>query len=371
MKSTKLFISAAALLAVTLLIAGCSGGGDGEEAGSSGFSAEAKADAAKLVAEFSETPNQREIEPLSAKPDKQFVVNISCPLPACAVNEPQFDAAVAALGWESKTLVYDFTTESYISTFESALQLDPDGIYYINNLPDETIEQQLQTAQDRGIWVTAAASPKGTDFGKSSPVDGSVTNAKDREQVSNLQGAIVVADEENAGGKIVYMFDPASASYSQGVEDFQAYIEKAGGEAEGMEINQAEGGTTLPGKIVSYLQRNPDVEYLVAPHDAFLLGVPEAIASAGIDSPKLIGFAPQEANVKYIKEGQQLASVQYDSMTAMWDILDIFARMSVGDPIVEPQPLGLVQIVDKSNIDGLTPQFPGATDGYPTAWLVD
>ncbi len=63
-------------------------------------------------------------------------------------------------------------------------------------------------------------------------------------------------------------------------------------------------GTTIPEKVVSTLQENPDTNYIVFTSGDFSLGVAAAVQAAGFDDVRLIGATPIQANVESMRVGR-------------------------------------------------------------------
>jgi len=372
----------AAILAAALFLTACSSssGGDqassgGSSSGGSGFSAESVSSAKKLIDEYHALPSAPKLAPLSKAPSGDHsVVMISCPLPACADMGNAFKDAAGKLGWQSQVLVSEFTPEAYASAWQSALSAHPDGIFFIGMFPNTTIQAQLQAAKDAGIWVVMNSPEPGTEISADSVIEGAVGPEARYVIWAQLQAAMVVADAQSTDG-ITLMYSPAAPAYAFQAKEFEKYIKEAGGTVDFLEINQQDIGTALPQQVVSYLQRHPNTRYLVSVDDTLFPGVPDAIAAAGIDSPKLIGAAaPAPQNLTWIKDGKQFGTVSGDTTTDVWNAVDIMARLSVQEQPANREPVGVAWVVDQANVDqypaGSPPQFPGIPDAYTQAWGV-
>ena len=75
-----------------------------------------------------------------------------------------------------------------------------------------------------------------------------------------------------------------------------------------LDIPLADLGKTAPDLIVSYLRSHPEVKYLVASVDAIVLGLPAALAAAGLDDIKIIGEGPNTTNLQCLESGEQDAT---------------------------------------------------------------
>ncbi|CAN5118092.1 hypothetical protein BH09ACT10_BH09ACT10_22080 [soil metagenome] len=356
-----------------LIFAACGSSSDdsADEPKGSGFTAEAVAAAKASLESASQVPSARKLTPLAERPSTDVsAVLIGCPIPQCTEAIDQAEEAGKALGWDVKEIIADFTPEGFVGAFNTALQTKPDFIYYIATQPVATIDKQLQEAKAAGIPVIAGSPAPDVKAGGDSPIAGITTGPALTVQFNELMADIVIADADSPEG-IVFMFDPAAPSYVQGSEVFKKKITEAGGKVEFFEINQGEAGTTLPGKIVSYLQSNPDTKYIVAGNDLMFNGVPDAIKTAGVPLPKLIGNNATDVNRKYIADGDQFATVTSDNYGSLWDAIDLMARLSVGEELDPIEPLGESMVVKKDNLaDEPKLLFEGAPESYLTAWKV-
>ncbi|MCW2747468.1 MAG: hypothetical protein JWP10_610 [Nocardioidaceae bacterium] len=362
------------IIVSALIFSACgssSSDGGADKPKGSGFSAEAVAAAKASLETASKVPSARKLTPLAKRPSTDVsVVLIGCPIPQCTEAIAQAKQGAKDLGWNAKEIVADFTPEAFVGAFNTALQTKPDFIYYIATQPVATIDKQLQEAKAAGIPVIAGSPAPDVKAGGDSPIAGITTGPALTVQFTELMADVVIADAKSTEG-IVFMFDPAAPSYVQGSEVFKKKITAAGGKVEPLEINQGEAGTTLPGKIVSYLQAHPKTKYIVAGNDLMFNGVPDAIKSAGLPLPKLIGNNATDVNRKYIADGDQFATVTSDNYGSLWDAIDLMARLSVGETLDPIEPLGESMVVKKANL-AQEPKvlFPGAPQSYLTAWKV-
>lgn len=365
MKTTTKSLSVGLLIAA-LALTGCSTGGGSDSSG--GIDPAVKKAAQAQVDKYQGEPQARQPETLSAKPPTgKEAVAISCPLPICTEVTGLFVEATKDLGWDTRVIVPEFTPESYVSAFESAIQLHPDYLYYIATQPNDVITTQLEKAKAAGIPVIVNSPAPDTKIGGDSPQVAAVAGANQVKQYSELMADIVVADAKDLD-HITYMYDPASPAYVYQYQVFSDRIKAAGGKVAPFEINQGDAGATLLGQITSYLQRTPDTEYFVTAHDNLIIGLPDAIATAGLESPKIIGQNPGKDNIEYLKKGTEFATVQWGSFDAHWDAADLFARLSVGDSI-DSELNGSVMVGTKKNADQIPlTTFPGIPDNYLKAW---
>jgi ribose transport system substrate-binding protein len=324
-----------------------------------------------MVDEYSKLPAAPDLQPLGETPSTDHsIVYITCPLPACTPLGDAMEAAAAELGWESKVIVSDFAPDAFISAFKSALASNPDGILYIGMFPNETIQAQLDQAEEAGIWVVNGAPSPDVEIGGDSSIDGAVQPAARVDRMAELQASMVIADADSAEG-ITFLYTPQAPSYALHADTFKGTIEEAGGTVDLLELSQQDIGTKVPEQVVSYLQKNPDTKYLVATDDTWFTGVAEAIKAAGITSPKLIGGGiADESVVARIEAGQEYGAVAGDLETDGWNVVDLMARLSVGEEPENREPVGVTWVMTQDNVGDYPDVFPGIPDAYTEAWGV-
>jgi ribose transport system substrate-binding protein len=186
--------------------------------------------------------------------------------------------------------------------------------------------------------------------------------------LAQIQAALVIADAKSTKG-IAYLYSPQAPIYAYDYDQFKKTIEEAGGSVDPLRLSQLDIGTKLPGQVVSYLQSHRNTHYLVAVDDSWLTGVPEAISAAEISGVKIIGAGVGQKPTM-IEKGQEYALVSGDLTTDGWNAVDLMARLSVGEKPVDNQPVGVVWIVTKNNVDKFPKVFPGIPDAYTKAWGV-
>jgi len=368
MRRPKTMSQRLALAVGALALAAC-GSESGADTSGGELDPNLKQDAQAEVSKLTDVPESRELVPLTETPPPgKTVAVITCPIPSCTESSEQVTTAAELLGWTTEVIVNEFTPESFASAFDSALQINPDFVYYIQVQPETTVSDQLQEFKDRGIPVIANSPGPDTEIGGDSPTVGAVSYTLEAgKEIGTRMAQVLFADAETLDN-ITLLYDPGSPAYITLVNEFVGRIEDAGGSVEKVEIDQTDVGNALPGQVVSHLQRNPDTEYLVAAQDDMLLGVPDAIEAAGLSLPKIVGQTPGAHTLKYLENGQQMASVVPDAYAGDWDAIDIMARLSIGQEVDNNQPYGNMMIATEQNVQEVPSiTFPGVPDVYKDA----
>lgn len=301
---------------------------------------------------------------------------ISCPLPSCQATASAMGDAALALGWNLKTVTAQLTPESYISAFNQTLSANPQLLAYIGWLPNSTVQSQLQQAKDRGIKVVGISPVDGPGPLMPGAYSGSNVKAKAGELLAN----IVVADAGKPVGTLFVRDPTADGLFKPQVDKYKATLTQLcpGCSTTDLEIAANNVGRTVPGQIVSKLQQNPGIHYVVVPVDDFFPGVYAALQSAGLaDKVKLIGQVPNKQSLSALRGGQEFASVGQENTTASWRAVDGLARLYLGLPLADPNPIGWIQIFTKKNApaeNDLTtqgiPKVPGDPAAFLAAWHV-
>ena len=86
-------------------------------------------------------------------------------------------------------------------------------------------------------------------------------------------------------------------------------------------------GTTDPAQIVSYLQRNPDTDYIVVGIGDATAGIPEALAAADLAGKvKIVTRLADTINFKDIQSGTETMGVTEETYEIGWRMVDALAR---------------------------------------------
>lgn len=355
----------AAVVAVALVAAGCGGsgtadGGSESESGtsSSGGIARAQAEVDKFAANPPLT-----VDPLPNEPDPStHAIQVNCTIPACAPGA--MEAAMDVLGWQFEEMPYDISKgpSALQQALSQAVAAKPDVILYGANFPEATFQQVVDQGTEEGI--------KFIDIGgELTPGYAACIQChKSLAAMGALAANIVLAD---AGGKtdIAVPFDAAIAPLEFEVDGIKEAIEENGEGSRVLEVEQSVASTPADNaaRLISFLQRNPSVEYVVA-SEQFLN--PAAINSAGLASRvKLVGIYPLSAsNVETVKNGQVLAYSVGELASLYWRAADAAARAVQGVEVDPIEPIQSLRVMNKANADVSLLDPAGYQEIYTKAW---
>lgn len=389
----------AGLLSLTVLAAACGGGDDDGSAsdttaaatdtttGGSATTAAGGIDAQARVDAFRQAVTELPFnEPVAAEAGKTLYY-VQCGVPVCEEIAIGIKAAVEAIGWTFESTAHKDTPDTVASAFDAAIAAKPDVVLTSGN-PREWFASQLETLASENIPVVAWSMPEGYE-----PGDGIAANLLTADDYSFY--GVLMADYAaitSANKKVLFVGLPTFPVLSLVQDAFEKEIATAcpDCEVETMEVAVTDLGTNLPGQIVSKLQADPDLDFIVYAFGGMLFGVPEALDAAGLtDQAKAISQAGGPLNFGFIAEGKhQVAEVGLASELLGWRAVDVAARVLAGegpgratppaaaqmseypDTLVNGLPL---QILEADSIDDPTALWPGVTgfqDKFTSLWGV-
>ena len=102
----------------------------------------------------------------------------------------------------------------------------------------------------------------------------------------------------------------------------------------GIDVQGTDIGKNLPDRVVSYVQQHPEANYIVLAFGSMVLGVPEALKEAGLDTRvKLVSQAGLSLNFNYIAKGQQAVDLTLSHLNLAFAAMDVMARAWDGQDI--------------------------------------
>jgi ribose transport system substrate-binding protein len=325
------------------------------------------------VAAMRKPPQPLNIPALAKKPASgRTAYWLSCKLPECDAGDPGFVAATKALGWHLTTLKMDLSPESVAAAWTRAVTAKPDVIFAVGLVPDQLIKAQLAQAQADGTKVVMVADNGGTvgEYG----IDASIASTRwyDADGAGLADWAIA-----DSGGKasILFLYDPSivpQASAYRAVKD-EAAKNCAGCKVDGLPIQSAQAGKVIPGQVLSYVQKHPDVKYVLTILSSNALGVGQALKSAGL-SVKVGTSDSQPQNLDAVSKGVEAVAMPNELSSLAWRMTDAAVRLTERVPLPHDlaEPIGARQLFDRSNIAGADLKqpwdVPDVAQTFTRAW---
>lgn len=320
----------------------------------SGAGSDAIEEAQALIEQYSAPPEAIDIPPLSKTPEPGLrIAYVGCDQTNCTEFGDVLEDAAAVLGWSVPRYEGPITPEAFNGGVTAALQEKPDGIIINNNLPPEAIKASTDA-------IAAAKIPYAVSAGNAEQQDPDPAQLFLQNQFGaqvaypphRLLAAWLTADSGGAA-KVGYFHEEAIFILTDPQRVFEEEVARLCPDCEldDQLMALADIGTKLPSQVVSYVQSNPDVEYLFFPFGGSTLGIAPALEAAGLlDQVKIMTFAASLANVEAIAAGDEAMSTTQDTIDSGFFAIDAFARYFVGDPPCCEIPDLPLQVIDATTI---------------------
>lgn len=293
------------------------------------------AEAEAVVKKFTDQPTAfPDLPPLKALPKGKKFVYVPCSAPECVAIGGYMKSEAAKMGADFKMIPAGATAQGTTTAFDSALAGKPDVIM-TDAVEPSAWGPQLKKANALGIKTVA--------FNVNKPETTGVTWWYGSELFGPLGEYLadwVIADSKGKG-KAVFVWPPQLAVFTPTAEGFKAEMAKRCPDcsADALEVPAGDIATPrLPTAVVSYLQKHPDVKYVVPAFGSMTLGLAGAFKTGGIDA-KILTQACSPPNYETVKAGGEAVclakSLQMEGLLA----LDGAARLATGQATVEnPRP---------------------------------
>lgn len=327
------------------------GAGTTAESGAGGDAIE---EARALVEQYSAPPEAIDIPPLSKTPEPGLrIAYVGCDQTNCTEFGDVLEDAAAVLGWSVPRYEGPITPEAFNAGVTAALQEKPDGIIINNNLPPEAIQASTDAIAAAKIpYTVTAGNAEQQDPDPAKLFLQNQFGAQVAYPAHRLMAAWLTADS-GGGAKVGYFHEEAIFILTDPQRVFEEEVARLCPDCEldDQLMALADIGTKLPSQVVSYVQSNPDVEYLFFPFGGSTLGIAPALEAAGLlDQVKIMTFGAALGNVEAIAAGDEAMSTAQDAIDSGFLAIDAFARYFVGDPPCCEIPDLPLQVIDANTI---------------------
>jgi ribose transport system substrate-binding protein len=324
------------------------------------------------VDEFSQEVTDFGLTEAVTPPDSLKVAYVQCAVPVCESIRQGIDEAVSALGGELVVFPTEDTADTVQAAFQSAIQSESDMVLTSGN-PREWFEAELAELNEAGTPVVGWSIPEGYE------PEGFAANlvTGDDYWFNGVLMADYVTVETEGDADVLFMnipqFPVLSLEQDGFTEEFAAVCPDCSLTALEFTVPQLLAGEHIAA-AVSEFQKNPDINFVVTGFGDMLLGMPDALASAGIEVPA-ISQAGTTLNYEMITSGtMQQADVALPTGFLGWRAIDAGLRALAGQSpgTFEPRPLtdfaghpdiaiaGVpLQILEADDIEDPTVAFPG------------
>lgn len=291
-------------------------------------------------------------EALSEPPTPgSVVVNITCAASNCVNLAEGVDAAAKAVGWEYVEIPYDNTDPAtLLEGFDEVLEMDPAPIgVTFSGVDRSQWEQVIPKFEEAGIKMVPTHIGD-TELGES--VIASIARDDNTENGTMLADWAVM--ESNGEGNILVMNVPAFPVLKKFSDGFDDRLAEA---CPGCKVTHLDAAITdvasgaIPGQIVSMIQQDPEINYVISAVGDFAAGIDSALKSAGLaDKVKLAGQAANATQLAGIVNGTEAAWTVMCFQYNGWQVVDTLLRDQQGLEHHETAGLMPKQLLDESNV---------------------
>jgi ribose transport system substrate-binding protein len=367
----------AAVLALTVLLAlgaataaGC-GDSDSEsnDAGpQSGAVAKNVEIAKENIAPYIDSPSpEPKLDQLRELPEGKTVAYLNCGIPQCNVVWEQMQEPAEKIGFDAFQVKAGNDPQTIAGAIDSALQRNPD-IIFSGGQPNSLFKPGLAKMTARGIPLIGIAVPDeaGTE---AEPVV--IYNTSTVTKLGGLMADYTFVESQD-DTKAVFFWPQELGLFGFMAEGFETELKaRCGGcSLEVVPISITTVGTTLPSRVVSYLQQNPDVNWVAMAFVDLAAGVPQALSAAGISDVKIISQGGDGPILNDIRAGRIEASLLVDSVYQGYQEIDAAARVLAGQELPENYKEGIPQPAKFFTTDNTTEEDVerGGLVSYPDTY---
>jgi ribose transport system substrate-binding protein len=369
---TRRAFGAVAVAALTIATAAaCSSSGSGDTktggaasgtAGSGGGGSSAMAQAKATVAQYSKPPTSINITtPLSKKPatGKKIIV-VESAEPTSLKTDAGLKEAAKVLGWNLTVVPEGTGPEDPARAFGQAIDAKPDAIFISGN-PLSTMRAQVARAKAEKIVVIQS------DAGEPAGQDGSVYRLSlDDFNQTGLWGKMIADYAATQGSKHALIVDlslyPILHAFSKAAQaELKRVSPSSKADIMDVQIKDFIAGK-VPGNIVSQIQRNPDIDFVILSLGDMATGLNAALRGAGLSNKvKVGGESAGTPNIAALKSKQQDVYTGFAALIHGWRRADAAARIFNGDSLDPNNNSKLpTQLLTQDNIAAA----PLDSDGY-------
>jgi len=296
-------------------------------------------------------------------PSDKTIWWMQCSSPACVALTKPLKAATDAVGWRLRVVNAGLTPETVKAAWDQAVQGDPDAVIG-SGFSRALYEPELRALADRGVPVLnmTTADPPEDGYAATQNYGPDFTAAGER------LGRFVL-DRGGDDVKAVTITASAFANLSYIARGFKATIEANcdGCEVDDEVVPATSLGNDLPTRVSAYLQAHPDVNWVYIGYADMMVGVPAALASAGIskDAVRFVTLDSLPTTAQYMKDGNYLVAAEGSPKPEMmWRHVDFLLRYFNREP-TEPATAHTLPTwtLTAETLPSTTEEFP-LVDGY-------
>jgi ribose transport system substrate-binding protein len=286
--------------------------------------------------------------PLTSKPTPgKSVYWLDCGSPGCHVIWENVQKAAAEVGWTAKEISFNLSDPStLITAMNTALAAKPVAVAFAGP-PVQVYQSEIPAFQKAGVALIPCSSGA-APISKAIPAV--IYGPIDNSYAGQVLADWFIASSAGKGSALLVNY-PAVGSFAPTIATFKNAVAKCTG-CKYTELDlttaQLQSGTTAA--VVSALQKDKSIKYLVDTLGEALTGFQSAVAAAGLSGIKVAGINPSADQLQGLLTGQYSAWLSLVSFGMAWAYVDVALRVSQGMSI--PAEDGGIPVVlfTKNNI---------------------
>lgn len=304
----------------------------------------------------------------------QTYVFLECELPVCKIIGDGAVAAAQAIGWKTKVLPWKTSDPAtLVSAMKQALDYKPVAVTP-TGFPQAVwgspaIEAMYKKA---GALIVPAAVGSLTT---SATVPGGASTGSDYKASGVVLGNWFIADSKAMGHAL--LMDVPAYEVLKDLGDSTKATVAAGCKACKITpldatLPQLASNGVVPA-VISALQKDKSITYVLATEGPFLSGLPSALKAAGLNNIKIGGGAPSITDLQNLATGTEAAWTGEAPSQIGWAVVDVAARAQLGMTVPDADGGRPQQLLVKSNVGTPTESLDAPKDyqaQYKKLWLV-
>ncbi|GAA4491809.1 hypothetical protein GCM10023094_56620 [Rhodococcus olei] len=344
-----------------VVLSACGTAGGGTDASGSAEVVDVDAAKAQVAADMKDPSGMgNQLLPLKAKPSSDTkVVWLACDIePTCTNHGKGLEEAAAAAGVGFTRIAYQMSSvESLLAAFDHAMDLHPDAIL-LSAMPKAAYASKLPQLEAAGIPVVTA-------YTASTDVGGGVSATVANQQTATAQFKALanwtIADS-GATAKALVLNLPDFDYYQPGIKLLKDTLASACRDCTPSVLDVATtdlAAGAVPGKVISALQADPSINYVLCVTGGASTGLSAALKAAGLDGKVTVGGqSATPAVLQEIKSGDLFkAWTSTGTAQAAWAQMDQALRAIERSEVLPTGPELPIQLLTVSNIEDVQTQY--------------
>jgi ribose transport system substrate-binding protein len=331
------------------------GGGGGSASGGGGSEAQSRIESLLKPPTSINITTKLKQKPASGK----TIALVQSSEPVTLETNKGFAAAAQAVGWKVNIVPEGTGPEDPAKALGQAIDQHPDAIF-ISGQPLSVMRSQIDRAKAQKIPVFQS------DSGEPVKKDGSIyVLSLDSFQQTGAWGKMIADYIATKGSKHTLVVDlsvyPILHAFSEGVvNELKDVSSSTKTTMLDTQITDLAGGK-IPGQIVSQIQKNPDIDWVVLCLGDMATGLKAALRGAGATKVHIGGESASTANITALKSKSEDVWTGFAAKIHGWRRIDAAARVFNSESL-DPNNNSLLptQLLTQDNVN----DAPLDTDGY-------